>query len=364
MAFTSLAAAIMALLPVFEQTLDTTIIVNDTHLSGLELKEWKREQACGALGISQCDFPLGYFQHVQPGAGTSEVMDFTLPNGRSGSICFLSLPPSNPESHGSLSYLDHRMPNSDFIYENTRAAYTPSGQDTRAFTLLMQITDCAGSRWTDPDYVRTLNRDIAFSALFLQLAEGDPGFLAEGGDTAARYITAGMRSEVGMQALGTAQRILAEHWKSQVATRIRERCRNTATVAASNSPLHSPARPIGSYEEAEMSGRSSVSYIVQTLEECREKEHYFGGSGSVTVTDEFLSYTLPSYPKLYSSRNPGRMSWSEDTSSVPGHPGYGEWFSPPLWSAIVSYQPFEVFGGDPKATLSYAWKTANQLAGM
>ncbi|EPX84050.1 hypothetical protein [Salipiger mucosus] len=404
MAGQTLVAAIMALIPTFEQTLDTDIIVNDTGYTGLEAKEWKREQACDALGMQTCDIPIAYFSYVTHPDGYSRVMDFTMPDGRTGSICFLNMPVGSNETHATLSYVASRLPNLDFTFENQRAVYDPSSEDVRAFNLLMQISNCAGTAWISDSNSANLDRDIAFSAMMLGLGGGDPSFLAEAGDTAVRYIVDGMHSNVGMDAVGHAQRVLTEHWKYEVAAALEAECGQSViggmgppvTVVEESGPLFTAPKPAGTMAarlDAHGGGSSALPPALGDalsdvpgnvgqvpplsdatmdalfgIHECMESSSATGTAQiqSIAVTQELLEYIIPSFPKIYvmglqgdplaDGVLPGDRRLSLD--DAPGHRGLY-----PFYEDMLDYTAFEVFDGDGAAALRYAWDRANRMAG-
>ncbi|NTF17485.1 hypothetical protein G6L37_03600 [Agrobacterium rubi] len=186
---------------------------------------WARSAAilCQKTGDNWCSNDVMFMTANTEPSGQSQILQY-IPEGTSTTkiVCAL-IPP---------------MPNIDpsFVGEAYGTMYQtatqyPGRDEMAAWLVLYHAAHCLDTTATR----KSEERAAAFATLGLGLMQGGHGFVPGLHRVAARRIAVMTQLDEAYWAAGTAERILLDHWKSQVASILRNRYGCSVTVTQSTS---------------------------------------------------------------------------------------------------------------------------------
>lgn len=267
---------------------------------------WARSAAilCEKTGDDWCSNDVMFMTSNTEPSGQSQILQY-VPNGTSTTKVVCALIPPMADIDPS------------FVGEAFGTAYNaPEQYPTRdamaAWLVLYHAAHCLDTTAT----VNAEDRAAAFATLGLGLMQGDPGFVPGRHRVASRRISVMTRFDAAYWAAGTAERILLDHWKNQVAYILRNNYGCSVTITPNTS--------------IDVENIRRESNLPQGLD-CSSPSENGSGGGRTTLTDSNL------------------WIW------MYGDGGLG---APP-----AAYGQFAAVGGANQTTAKYVLDTANGLSG-
>lgn len=267
---------------------------------------WARSAAilCEKTGDNWCSDDVMFMTSNTEPSGQSQILQY-IPKGTSTTkvVCAI-IPP--------LADIDPSFVGEAYGTMYNNAAQYPTRDEMAAWLTLYHAAHCLDTTAT----VNSEERATAFATLGLGLMQGGHGFVPGLHRVAARRIAVMTQLDAAYWAAGTAERILLDHWKSQVAYILRTSYGCSVTITPNSS--------------IDIERIRRESELPEGMD-CSSPTENGSGGGRTTLTDANL------------------WIW------MYGEGGLG---APP-----VAYRPFAAVGGASRTAAKYVLDTANSLSG-
>lgn len=339
----SIFAAIIAAIPVFEGLVGMPIVVADSRTVSFDTQYQLRDEVCEKLGMSDCStISPGSFMLSSLPDGNSYTM--RVPHGDGGgssSACIVT-----PPAEGFVPFASYvRMHTGySFNYDDYGPLYKEQDdEEMRTYNFLLQLSKCGRDGSLDANLQS--ERDLAFASIATTLIHGNKDFLSFGGNTTSAMYATGLNSEAGRYGTAVAERILLEDFKQQLGAMLG----NVRGASASG--------PCRINVETDNQPRLPV-YLGQvynddgSFQKCVTDERG-RSSFRIVVNDELLYSIAPRFDEDAQAETGGRGE--ENVQNFRRYTGYIE---------SLSWSPFKNFGGSFQRGIPYAWQTANQIVGI
>jgi len=186
---------------------------------------WARTAAilCEKTGDNWCANDVVFMTSNTEPSGQSNILQY-VPNGTSTTKVVCALIPPMPD-------IDPSFVGEAYGTMYSGASAYPNRDEMAAWLILYHAAHCLDTMAT----VNAEERATAFATLGLGLMQGAHGFVPGRHRVAARRIAVMTQLDAAYWAAGTAERILLDHWKNQVAYILRNSYGCSVTIVANSS---------------------------------------------------------------------------------------------------------------------------------